>query len=373
MRVEGKDYGPADLEMLHDWKREGRVLPSNPVRQSDEAAWITAAEIPGLFEATRPSLPVPAARSEPEAASAEQPAVTIQRRSLGSILSRTVAIYRAGFLPFVALALLTILPSICGQLTAGFVKATPKVDVDLRTMVTGLFSLSMFALTLVLWPIYIAAIQILTAELAAGRRLGFFAALNQAVRFWPRVGALCLFVYGVFFLITLFGLLILAIAAAGSSLFSVVFALGLLVLQVWMFGRFFINVLFWQQFAILDDAGVTDSLRASKQLARSGADLPWSQRPLWRGALIASIWFAFVLLIALAQEWPHLRNYVSDLMTAQDPQALLQKLAAAQETHGIDPAALALSLMQRIFQPLLGIAFVVLYFDSKGERDQQVE
>jgi hypothetical protein len=366
VRVEGKDYGPADLEMLRDWKRDGRVLPTNPVRESDGTVWITAAEIPGLFEATHPPVQTHAAPREREpAVSDEEPAATIPPRSLGRIFSQTVAIYRAGFFQFVALALLTILPSICGQLTAGLVKTSPKLDVDLRTAVAGLFSLSMFALTLVLWPIYIAAIQILTAEFAAGRRLGFFAALNQAVRFWPRVGALCLFVYGVFFLITVFGVLILGIAAGGVSLFSVVFALGLLVLQVWMFSRFFINMLFWQQFAVLEDAAVFDSLRGSKELARSGADLPWFQRPLWRGALIASIWFAFVLLIAFAQEWPHLRNYLGDLMTTTDPQVLLQKLAAAQESHGIDPAALALSLMQRIFQPLLGIAFVVLYFDSK--------
>jgi hypothetical protein len=117
-----------------------------------------------------------------------------------------------------------------------------------------------------------------------------------------------------------------------------------------------------------------DSLRASKQLARSGGDLPWFQRPPWRGALIASLWLAFVLVIAFAQEWPHLRQYLTDLMTTQDPQALLQKLAAAQQSHGFDLAAVGLSLMQRIFQPLLGIAFVVLYFDSKSvEGDQQVE
>jgi GYF domain 2 len=368
VRVEGKDYGPADLEMLRDWRREGRVLPANPVRQSEGAVWITAAEIPGLFEATHPPVRTHAAPSGRETTThAEQAAAPISHRSLGAILSQTLAIYRAGFFQFLALALLTILPSICGQLTAAFVKTSPKVDVDLRTVVAGLFSLSMFALMLVLWPIYIAAIQILTAEFAAGRRLGFFAALNQAVRFWPRVGALCLFVYGVFLLITLFGLLILAIPAASASLFSVVLALGLLVLQIWMFGRFFITVLFWQQFAVLEDVGVVDSLRSSKALARSGAELPWFRRPLCRGALIASIWFAFVLLIALAQEWPHLRNYASDLMTAQDPQAILQKLAAAQETQGIDPAALALSLMQRIFQPLLGIAFVVLYLDNRTD------
>ena len=376
VRVEGKDYGPADLEMLRDWKREGRVLPTNPVRQSDGAAWTTAAEIPGLFEATSPLVqPRAEQRLEREAPSArEEPAATIEPSSLGRIFSQSLAIYRGGFFQFVGLALLTLLPSVCGQLTAEFVKTTPKVDVDLRTVVAGVFSLTMFALTLVLWPIYIAAIQILSAELAAGRRLGFFAALNHAVRFWPRVAALCLFVYGVFFLIIVFGLLIAAIAATGSSLFSVVFALGLLVVQMWMFGRFFINVLFWQQFAVLEDTGVAESYLASKQLARSGGDLPWFKRLSWRGALIASIWFAFVLLIALAQEWPSLHQHLNDLMTTQDPQALLQKLAAAQQTHGFDVAALALSVMQRIFQPLLGIAFVVLYLDSRRSgHDQHVE
>ena len=77
-----------------------------------------------------------------------------------------------------------------------------------------------------------------------------------------------------------------------SSVLLVLVAMGLLILQVWMFGRFFVNVLFWQQFAVLENAGFIDSLRESRDLARSGRDLPWFQRPLWRGAFIASIWFA---------------------------------------------------------------------------------
>jgi hypothetical protein len=372
VRVEGKDYGPADLETLREWKREGRVLATNPVRREDvdsaavggsaeDALWTTAAEIPGLFEtATIP--PGEERLAQPPPQLQQQQAL----RSFGGILGETVGIYRAGFLQFLALALLTVLPSICGQLTAAFIKTAPNVDVDLRSLVAALFSLSMFALTIALWPIYVAAIQILSAELAAGRSLGFFATLNQAVRFWPRVAGLCLFVYGVFFLLTVFGLVIMAIAATGGpSLLTVGLALGLLVLQVWMFGRFFVNVLFWQQFAVLQNAGMVDSLRASKQLARSGQDLPWYQRPLWRGTFIASLWFAFVLLIAFAQEYPTLRHYLSDMMTVQDPQVLLQKLAAAQQTHGFDLQALALSVMQRIFQPLLGIAFVVLYLASR--------
>jgi hypothetical protein len=367
VRVEGKDYGPADLETLQEWKREGRVLPTNPVRPADAESWRTAAEIPGLFEAKRPPAQLEPLEHDGEVApEIEHRPAAIQHRSLGSILAQALGIYRAGFFQFLGLTLLTLLPSVCGQLTAAFVKTTPNVDVDLRTLVAALFSLSMFALTIGLWPIYIAGIQILTAELAAGRRYGFFDALNHSARFWPRVAGLCLLVYGVFLLIMGFGLFILLLAAVGgSSLVIVVLSLGLLVVQVWMFGRFFINVLFWQQFAVLEDFGVIDSLRASKQLARSGGHLRWFQRPLWRGALIASLWFAVVLLIALAQEWPHLGQYLSDMMSTPDPQALLQKLAAAQQTHGFDLAAAALSLLQRIFQPLLGIAFVVLYLDTK--------
>ena len=368
VRVEEKDYGPADLDTLREWKREDRVLPTNAVRRADGESWTTAAEIPGLFEIAtvveeRPTHSASSGQAQPPLPEPLQQPVQ-PRRSFGSILAETLRIYRAGFVQFAALALLTLLPSICGQLTAAFIKATPNVDVDLGTVVAAVFSLSMFVLTIVLWPIYIAGIQILSAEFAAGRRLGFFAALNHAVRFWPRVAGLCLFVYGVFFLIMLFGLFIALVPTAAPSLVAVAIALGLLVLQVWMFGRFFANVLFWQQFAVLENAGVSDSLRASKELARSGGHLPWFQRPLWRGALIASLWFAIVLVIAFAREWPQLHHYFNELITTQDPQALVQKLAAAQQTRGLDLAAAGLSLLQRIFQPLLGIAFVVLYLDS---------
>jgi energy-coupling factor transporter transmembrane protein EcfT len=215
----------------------------------------------------------------------------------------------------------------------------------------------------------VAGIQILTAEIAAGRRIGFFAALNEAVRFWPRVAALCIFVYGVFFLLIVFALLIAAMVAAGaSSLFVVFLALALLALQVWMFGRFFINVLFWQQFAVLENAGVIDSLRESRNLVHNGRELPWFQRPLWRGVFIASLWFAFVLTIALVSEWTALQHSFNELMTTQDPQALLQKLTEAQQARGFDVSSFGLSILQKVLQPLVGIAFVALYLNSRRER-----
>jgi energy-coupling factor transporter transmembrane protein EcfT len=148
----------------------------------------------------------------------------------------------------------------------------------------------------------------------------------------------------------------------------ILLALGLLVLQVWMFGRFFINVLFWQQFAVLENAGVVDSLRESRSLAQSGRELPWFQRPVWRGVFIASLWFAFVLVIALASQWTTLQQYFNELMTTQDPQALVQKLTEAQQARGFDVSSFAPGLLQKILQPLVGIAFVVLYIDSQRER-----
>ncbi|PYJ68561.1 MAG: hypothetical protein DME75_12750, partial [Verrucomicrobia bacterium] len=74
----------------------------------------------------------------------------------------------------------------------------------------------MFVLSMAMWPVYVAGIQILTADIVSGRRPGLIGALNEAVRFWPRVAALCIFVYGVFFLLIVFGLAIAAIALAGG-------------------------------------------------------------------------------------------------------------------------------------------------------------
>src|SRR5213078_566419 len=246
--------------------------------------------------------------------------------------------------------------------------------VDILSVLAAGFAFLMFILSIVMWPVYISGIQILTAEIVRGNRPGLVAMLNEAVRFWPRVAALCIFVYGVFFLLMVFGLAIAAMAlAGGSSVLLVLIAMGLLVLQVWMFGRFFVNVLFWQQFAVLENAGFIDSLRQSRDLARSGRDLPWFQRPMWRGAFVASIWFAFVLAITLAAQWGTLQHYINEWLKTQDPQALLQQMTEAQQARGFDIAAFALAVFGKILQPLLGIAFVVVYLDSKLELPSHVE
>ncbi len=60
-------------------------------------------------------------------------------------------------------------------------------------------------------------------------------------------------------------------------------------------------------------------------------------------------------------------------MTTQDPQALLQQMTEAQKASGFNIAAFAFSAVEKILQPLVGIAFVVLYLDSKVETPSDVE
>lgn len=358
VRVQGKDYGPADIDTLLEWKREGRLLPENEARNTGADLWSTAAAIPGLFDL---------AATMPIAGQPTQPPQQARRRRFGQILAETFQIYRKGFFQFLGLTLLVLLPSVCSQLTTALMQTAQGSEADLRALAGGSFAFLMFVLSMAMWPVYVAGIQILTAEIAVGRPPRLVAALNEAVRFWPRVAALCIFVYGVFFLLIAFGLVIAGIALAGaSSLLLILFALALLILQVSMFGRFFVNVLFWQQFAVLENAGFIASLRDSRNLARSGRDLPWFQRPLWRGAFIASLWFAFVLVVMLVSEWTTLQHYFNQLATTQDPQTLLQQLTQAQQARGFDVAGFALNVLQKILQPLLGIAFVLLYFDGSS-------
>ena len=365
VRVQGTEYGPANIETLLEWKAEGRLLPANEARRADVDLWITAAEIPGLFDV---------AAVAPTTARLSQARLQVVHRNFTQVLAETVQIYRKGFFQFLGLTLLILLPSICSQLITAFVQPPHGSNIDTLSVLAAGIAFLTFILSIVMWPVYVAGIQILSAEIVRGNRFSLVAVLNEAVRFWPRVAGLCVFVYGVFFLLMVFGLAIAAMAVTGAaSVFLALVAMGLLILQVWMFGRFFVNVLFWQQFAVLENAGFIDSLRESRDLARSGRDLPRFQRPLWRGAFIASIWFALVLAITLGPQWGTLHHYFNQLMTTQDPQALLQQMTEAQKASGFNISVFALGVVEKILQPLVGIAFAVLYLDSKLELPSHAE
>jgi hypothetical protein len=142
-------------------------------------------------------------------------------------------------------------------------------------------------------------------------------------------------------------------------------ALGLLAFQVWITARLFTNFLFWQQFAVIAGSDINHSLRQSRALARSGQERPWYSRPLWRGAVLASLWCVVVLVVNIQPEWKLLQTYFHQLSIQADPQAMLQALSNAKpQTGGM--LNFALGLLQIVLRPLLGISFVVLYFESNG-------
>jgi hypothetical protein len=368
IRVQDKDYGPADLHTLREWKREGRVIAQNPARHADldpaagvaseEALWITAAEIPGLFDVAA-TLP---AAGEPTQILLQHP-----RHSFVQILGETLRIYRKGFFQFLYLTLLVALPSICAQLSGSAVGTSPGLNPDLRTAIAAAFTLCMLLLSLAVWPIFIAGIQILTAELAAGREARIFGLFHQVLKYWPRVAMLCVFVYGsyAFWTLLLLGF-VLGIALSSLGLAPIFISLLLLAFWVWIIGRIWVNFLFWQQFAVLTGSDAGAALRQSKELARSRRDLPWYQRPMWRGVFIASLWCAFVLVLNAGQISSALELYFHNIATATDPQAMLQALRASPPSQGFDLTNFAFGLLQTLLRPLLGIAFVLLYFDSRS-------
>src|SRR5205823_4630176 len=180
IRVGGKEYGPADLATLREWKTDGRVLPTNPARgvdvdsaavaiSAEEAHWKTAGDIPGLFQVEPPPVQTnveanasPARTVSRAGASgiAADTATTTSKPPSRNILVETFRIYFRGFFQFFGLSLLSIVPIVCAELSSRFIDTAPGVNVDLRTMVAGSFGLCMIVLRLVLLPVYIAGIQI---------------------------------------------------------------------------------------------------------------------------------------------------------------------------------------------------------------------
>src|SRR4029453_14665766 len=136
----------------------GRLLPVNEARRADVDPWTTAAEIPGLF-----SVPPVVSISEPLP---QQTPIPVARRTFAEILVETVQIYRKGFFQFLGLTLLVLLPSICSQLTTAFVKPPQSSNVDMLSALAAGVAFLHCILPLVMWPVYVAGIQVLTAEIA---------------------------------------------------------------------------------------------------------------------------------------------------------------------------------------------------------------
>src|SRR4051812_34291211 len=106
VRVEGKEYGPVDLETLREWKREGRLIADNDLRNASNDAWVKASTVRELFE---------------DSIAEEPPPVFMRRRAFGEIIAETFRIYRKGFFTFFILALLVGAPSCIFQICLAYV------------------------------------------------------------------------------------------------------------------------------------------------------------------------------------------------------------------------------------------------------------
>ncbi len=353
VRVHDKEYGPVDLETLHEWQSDGRLIPDNEVKQPGDTDWTKANTIPNLFPPPLPSEPI-----------APPPRQT--SRGLAALLAETFRLYRRCFVPFFCLSLLVAVPG-CGlRIALSYVGFTGTATPGQHSFIAASIAIFCAAVLLVTWPIFLAGIQLATAETRDGKRPPVRDLFRRATNFWPRVARLGLVVYGSYFLWSVIPLLaILSIVLGQPSLVSLLLALVILGLQVYMTARLFVNFLFWQQSCVLAGHNTIESLRESKELARSQPRAPMVQRPLFRGALLVSIWILVIIVVSIGVEIPFTLLRMRGVMTIEQAMDLAQKLAEAK------PDAIALasyifsSLVQALLRPLLGIAFVLLYFETK--------
>lgn len=355
VRVEGKEYGPVDLAALHEWRAEGRLIASNEVRRVGDSAWIPASELGAVF--------TPAAIDV-----GEPPDPLVQQRSFPRIFADSFRVYRRGFLPFFVLALLVAIPSFVMKVNLAYVHTPENGVIPEGSFTPAVISLFALLLVLIAWPVFVAGLQFATADLLAGRPITTGDVLRRAWGIWGRMARLSIVVYGSYLFWTALPLLVIAsIATSGPTVFSLVLAMFALVVQVYMAGRLFINFLFWQQSASIGAMEGVDALRDSKELARSRPDAPALQRPMYRGAILASIWLVVLLAISVAAEIPFTVIRLRDVASVDDIITLMQNLMNAPAPDTLTIASYAFSgFVHALVRPLLGISFVLLYFDAKA-------
>jgi uncharacterized protein DUF4339 len=361
VRVEGREYGPVDLDELRAWKREGRLIRENEIREPGSERWIRARELPEIFA--------------DEAAEAEhpEPAEFVGGRlSFGEIFAGGWRVYRVGFGRFLALALLVSVPSFFLQLAAPFLEM-PKDQGPLAPVIFAVaVAFVMLVLLVIAWPFSLAATQLLAADIYAGRDPTLGDLLSRAKPLWTRMFVLGLIVYGSYLLWTVIPFLVaLSLAPGAASVRGLLLMLSLLIFTAYMVARLFINFLFWEQAGALGGAAAIEALQESKALARSGTDRPRAQRPLYRGAMIASLWLLVIIAINAAIELPVVLFRMRGVTSLEQAATMVQAMATKNSPDLLSGLTTLLScLVHAVLRPWLAAIFVVLYLDTKAGRQR---
>ena len=355
VRVGGKEYGAVDFDTLAEWKREGRLLPANEVRRELEDTWMTAAAIPGLF--TPPPVQ-PGARHPLD-----------RRRSFAQLIGDSLRIYKFAFLPFFFVTLLVSVPILLLELTSPAYGIFPSGGEAGGLNRANVIALIAFTILIVDWPIFLAAIQIATLDALEGRKVHLGELLRRAANFFPRFAWLSVIVYGSYFFWTAIPVIaILSILTGNPTIPAILLALLLLAVQVMMVARLFVNFMFWQQSAIVSGYDGANAIMESKMLARSRRRARKWQRPLWRGAFLASLWLLVVLALSSGAEIPLVLSKLQSMTTPEEMLAMFQNLNSAKAA---DPMLIASAvigtIVHSLLRPILAIAFVLLYFDARTD------
>lgn len=355
VRVEGREYGPVDIGTLAEWKREGRLLSSNEIRGEFDSAWTTAVTLPVLFEPP----PLPPKQGHPLA----------RRRSFAEIFCDSFAIYRSALLPFVCITLIVAIPTLAFELTS------PAYGIFHRPANAGglaapnIVALLAIILVVIGWPIFLAAIQIASLDVLKGREIHLPDLLRRAVNYFPRFARLSLIVYGSYFFWNVIPILaILSLVNANPSILAFLLALVVLGVMVMMVARLWANFLFWQQSAVVSNLDGAAAIVESKTLARSTRRRQKAERPLWRGAVLVSIWLIIVLVLIAVVELPFVFSKLQNIATPEQVLALMRNLENAKTPNAmLIASAIVSTLLRALIRPFFAIAFVLLYFDARSD------
>jgi hypothetical protein len=356
VRVQGREYGPVDTEALREWKAEGRLIATNEIRRVSEERWFRAIELPEIF--------APEPLDEP-------PDLIVRRRSWREIVSETIRLYRRGFWRFMIFGLLTAIPMYVLQsafprialpdLASGQAPSIPSVTVPPICYL-------MLLVLLFAWPVSTAGFQYVADDILHGRQRSLSEQFAAVLQRWSRVlGAGLLVYFSYFFWFFLPLTVMVALLAGGISVLSLLLYLLIGAFMVYMNARLFINFLFWEQTASLGDEGALLAIRESKELARCDPEAPRLDRPLYRGALVASIWLLLLLFLTLAAQLPFTLIRLANVQDPQQAIAMMQSLAQAKTPDALMIAAdVAGAVMNLVVRPLLATSFIVLYYDAKA-------
>jgi hypothetical protein len=354
VRVNDREYGPVDLEALHEWRREGRLIATNEIRHRDSSEWQLAGTVEELFPTQTP--PADSA---------------IRRRIWGELIRDTFRIYARGFPQFFVLSLLTAVPSFFLQELVPF--TLPTVDNPTPSLPTiSPTAIALTLLLLALWPISAAGLQLVADGVAHGQRPALRDLFRNAISLWARMLQLAVMVYGSFAFWLIIPFAAVLSLAGQPSIVSLLLILGIGAFMVYMNARLFINFLFWQQTGALTELRGIDALRESKRLARSRRREVPLDRPLYRGGVVASVWLLLLLAAAIAAELPFVLVRFAGITDPNQAIELAQQLATAPRHDALTIAANALAaLLHVLLRPLLAASFVLLYYDAKAGAPEQ--